>query len=118
MKLAGIASVLVMLVLTLAACGGSDETALERQVRTYLEANQGYHLHGTLGAPDDARLDAVRCGKPGRFAVIACGISVGGMGDERFIVQRTAGQGFTFHRCPGGVNGGDGIDPCEERISH
>lgn len=117
MKLGGIAGALVMLVLTLAACGGHGETKLEGQVRTYLEANQGYHLHRILGAPDDARLEALMCGKPGSFAVIACRISVAGMGTERFIVQRTAGRGFAFQRCPGGINGGGEIDPCNAEIS-
>jgi hypothetical protein len=114
MKHAGIAGALVMLALTLASCGGRDETALERQVRTYLESNQRYHL--ILGVPDDARLGPLMCGQPGTLAVIACEITIRGAGAERYIVERGPGPAFAFRRCPVGTNGFGEIDLCSAPI--
>jgi hypothetical protein len=119
-SLARITGALVMLVPMLAACSGHDETELERQVRTYLEANRDYHA--ILGAPDNVPLNGLTCGKPGRFAAIACEITLGGVGTERYLVGRTPGNGFAFNSCARGIiSGGPGDrgenDPCEAAIS-
>lgn len=119
MRLPGIAGALVMLLPCLAACGGGDETPLERDVRSYLESNQRYQQ--VLAVPDEARLEHVACGKVGTFDFLACEITVSGAGGGRYFVVRTARGTFAFNRCPGGiVGGGPGTrgenDPCEATI--
>ena len=120
MKLAGIAGALAMLVPYLAACGGgSDETPLERDVRSYLESNERYHQ--VLAVPDDARLGEIVCGRVGNLDFLACEVTVTGTLGGRYLVVRTARKTFALRRCPRGiVGGGPGTrgeyDSCEATI--
>jgi hypothetical protein len=119
MRLAGIAGALAMLTLCLAGCGGSGETQLEQDVRSYLESNQRYHQ--VLAVPDDARLGELMCAKVGPLDMLACEVTVEGAGGGRYLVVRTARKTFALRRCNQGiVGGGPGTrgeyDSCEATI--
>jgi len=93
MRLAGIAGLVAMLVFVLPASAGFDETALERQVRTYLEPNQRYQQ--MFGLPDDASLGRVFCGRAGLKDDLTCLIT----GSGRYLVTRAPHRAFYFYPC-------------------
>jgi len=93
MRLAGIAGLVAMLVFVLPASAGRDETALERQVRAYLEPNHGYRQ--MFGLPDGAHLGRVICGRAGRPDELTCLVT----GSGRYLVTRAPHRAFYFYPC-------------------
>ena len=93
MRLAGIAGLVAMLVFVLPASAGRDETALERQVRTYLEPHQRYQA--IFGLEDDARLGRVICGRAGVEDELTCVLT----GSGRYLVTRAPDHAFYFYAC-------------------
>ncbi len=93
MRLAGIAGLVAMLVFALPASAGRDETALERQVRSYLEPNHRYQQ--MFGLPDGAPLGRVICGRAGRDDELTCLIT----GSGRYLVTRAPHRAFYFYAC-------------------
>jgi hypothetical protein len=96
MRIAGIAGALVMLVPCLVGCGGSDETQLEPDVRSYLESNQRHDR--VLAVPDNVRLDDLACGKVHPLDLVACEITVSGARGGRYLVVRTVRGAFAIRR--------------------
>jgi hypothetical protein len=97
MKLVGIAGLMAMLVFALPAAAGRDQTKLEHQVRSYLETSGRYHQ--LFGAPDDARLGTLTCGRAGRADDLMCAIPIGERGGGRFFVSRAPAGDFDFRAC-------------------
>jgi len=115
MRLAGIAGLVAMPVFALPASAGRDETALEHQVRTYLEPHQRYQQ--MFGLPDDARLGRVICGRAGRDDELVCVMT----GSGRCLLTRAPHHTFYFYGCDRRQPQRDqayvyGDDPCADEI--
>lgn len=114
MKLAGIAGLVAMLVFALPASAGRDETALERQVRKYLEPHDRFQQLFAL--PDDAHLGRVLCGRAGREDSLVCVIT----GSGRYRMTGAPDGSFSFQACQLGYSGFQGYryedDPCADEI--
>ena len=121
MRLAGIAGLMAMLVLLLSAAAASDETPVERQVRTYLQSDSHYRV--VLGVSDEAALGRITCGRAGRPDALICVLSVDdkGLDSHRYIVLRGPHGAFDFHQCPRGqfsapLGYRTEEDPCADEI--
>jgi hypothetical protein len=130
---ARLAGVLFLLLPVLAGCGGHRETALEHQIRTYINSNQRY-FEILRGEPFDAKVDRLRCRDfsqffPGRdVSQYGCDITLrAGTADlragtpYRWVGSRRNGK-FSFAVCVGQRGervidgGGRPYPPCDDPL--
>jgi len=135
MSLALLAGALLLLPVLVTACGGRRETKTERQIKTYIDANQPYY-EILKDAPPDKKVDKVICKRVTGTTSLACDITFRGSKTQRWAVSRETPssyyiyrkyyrerrQKFYFYLCdPGYINRDRGYnpdtDPCVADIS-